>query len=89
MQMLDSLHNSTVISFAVLSGRTAVWVSERPRSLLQLIEGIQTISVVLARNFRRLCADREANPTTLKTEGKKLYASLLAPVATHLSIDRT
>lgn len=84
-----SLHNSTLISFAILSGRTAVWVSDDRGVFFTWLPGDANDLVGLSREFRRLCADRDAEPKLIKVKSKHLYAALLAPLAAHFSADRT
>ena len=88
-QTISSFHNSTLISFAILSGRTAAWVSDDRGIFFTWIEGDASDLALLARSFKRLCADRDADPTVLKAQSKQLYASLLAPIAVHFSTERT
>jgi CHAT domain-containing protein len=88
-QTIDSLHDSTLISFAILSGRTAVWVSDDRGVFFTWIQCDAHDLVLLARRFRRLCADRDADPMVLRAESTRLYAVLLAPIAAHFSPDRT
>jgi CHAT domain-containing protein/tetratricopeptide (TPR) repeat protein len=88
-QTIQSFHDSTLISFAILSGRTAVWVSDDRGIFFSWIEGDASDLALLARRFKRLCADRDADTTVLRAESKQLYASMLAPIALHFLAERT
>ncbi len=86
---IDSLHDSTVISFAILSGRTAIWVSDDRGIFFTWIKEDASDLALRARRFTRLCAERDADSTMLTAESKRLYASMVAPIAGHFLAERT
>jgi CHAT domain-containing protein/tetratricopeptide (TPR) repeat protein len=88
-RILDSLRNSTFISFAILSGRTAVWISDDRGIFFTWLQEDANEVVPLARRFRRLCSQRDVDPVVLRAVSRQLYDSLLAPIDSHFSASRT
>ena len=87
-ELIGSLHESTLISFAILSGRVAVWVADDRGIFFSWVPQAPEL-VLQARMFRRLCADPDSNMELLRAVSKGLFASLLAPISARLSPDRT
>jgi CHAT domain-containing protein/tetratricopeptide (TPR) repeat protein len=87
-ELIGSLHEATLISFAILSGRVAVWVAD-DRGIFFSWVPQPTELVVQARMFRRLCADPGSDLRLLRVVSKGLFSSLLAPISARLSSDRT
>ena len=89
VQAIHSLHNSTLISFAILSGKTGAWVSDDRGIYFTWIEGNAGDLVILTQRFKRLCSDRDTDVMLLRVHGQKLYKSLLAPLAGRFLAERT
>jgi CHAT domain-containing protein/tetratricopeptide (TPR) repeat protein len=87
-ELIRSLHDATLISFAMISDRVAVWVADDRGTFFTWLPGATNIALQ-ARTFRRLCADPDSDVGLLRIVSKDLFASLLAPVSAHLSPART
>jgi CHAT domain-containing protein len=87
-QTLNSLHHSTVISFAILSGKVATWVSDDRGVFFSWAKGDATSLGLLARRFKRSCSDPDGDLGVLDSESRQLYDALLAPITNHLSPER-
>jgi CHAT domain-containing protein/tetratricopeptide (TPR) repeat protein len=85
---LDHLHHSTAISFAILSGKVAVWVSDDRGVFFNWLEVNGKSVALTVRQFKRACSDPDGDRVALDSESRQLYNSLLAPINNYLTPER-
>jgi CHAT domain-containing protein len=85
---LAQLTDTTVISFAELSGGTVVWLfDDRGIHAWQL--SVSPVELRLAvRQFLRLCSDPSSDVAEIRRNGRQLYDWLIGPMAEHLLSSR-
>ncbi|HEY6249202.1 MAG TPA: CHAT domain-containing protein, partial [Candidatus Angelobacter sp.] len=85
----SALARQTVISYLQVSDGLIVWVVDDRGIATQWIGISQQDMNRLATSFRDECADRNSNFASLRQHARALYDLLIAPIADHLSANRT
>lgn len=88
-RQLATLSAQTTISYLQVSGGLIIWVLDNGRIATQWVTIPQQDINRLASRFRDECADRNSDLAALRQHARDLYNLLIAPIADHLSADRT
>ncbi len=86
---LPLLHAVTVVDYAILPDRVAVWTYDDHNVLSRWLSIPLPKLQQMVLQFARLCADRNSDLATLHAAGAALYSALIAPVEGHLLPGRT
>lgn len=86
---LVSLHEETVLTYAIFPDGLAVWVFDDRGIVSRWIAGQEQPLKEQADRFLRLCSSPRTDVAAIRLAGRSLYDSLLAPVASELDPTRT
>ncbi len=87
--VLPHLQRQTLLTYAVFSQGTAVWVRDSRGIQARWIAVPQEQLQRMAQRFRELCSDPNSSPMALRRLAHALYSLLFAPVAGRLESGRT
>jgi tetratricopeptide (TPR) repeat protein len=88
-EIVSSLRNETVLSFAQMPGGLAIWVFDNRGVHAKWIPVTAETIKARVRRFGQLCADPTSRITSLRAEGQQLYQYLIAPLGRYLDARRT
>jgi len=84
-----TLHQETLISYAIVPGRIVAWVlDDRGLFFFPITENIGKLLPVI-RRFTRACASPNSSSQSLRSDGLYLYRQLIEPLSEHLDRTRT
>jgi CHAT domain-containing protein len=87
--ILSGLDKVTVLSFAELPDGVTAWLFDDRGIFETRLDATAAQIRLAARTFLARCGDPRTDPRELRKEGRFLFDWLVAPMANHLSKDRT
>jgi CHAT domain-containing protein len=88
-QLLQSLTNETVLSFAQFPDGLAIWAFDDRGVESRWVPASEEEIGQLANRFREECTDPASDFDALHKDGRRLFDLLIAPIATRLTPGRT
>lgn len=87
--LAPKLGDQTVISYFLEPQRLVTWVRDENGVSLHFTPLNNTADLLkLTSSFSSMCADRDSDLVLLRTSGRQLFDTLIAPIANQLPVDR-
>jgi CHAT domain-containing protein len=86
---ISALKSETDLSYAFLPNGLAIWVVDDRGVFAYWLKGMNKEIAMTANTFRAVCSSPGSNQSTFRTQSRKLYDRLIAPIEGHLITGRS